>query len=56
MLELNHGFRVVDVHARLDPTDEAEVASRGREITPEVLERELRRAGVVRAVVSSGPV
>jgi predicted TIM-barrel fold metal-dependent hydrolase len=54
MLELNHGFRVVDVHARLDPTDEAEVASRGRETTPEVLERELRQAGVVRAVVSPG--
>ena len=54
MLELNHGFRVVDVRARLDPTDEAEVASRGRETTPEVLERELRRAGVVRAVVSPG--
>ncbi|MBB6645875.1 amidohydrolase family protein [Halobellus ruber] len=54
MLELNHGFRVVDVHARLDPTDEAEVASRGRETTPEVLERELRRAGVVRAVVAPG--
>jgi predicted TIM-barrel fold metal-dependent hydrolase len=54
MLELNHGFRVVDVHARLDPTDEAEVASRGRETTPELLERELRQAGVVRAVVSPG--
>jgi len=54
MLELNHGFRVVDVHARLDPTDEAEVASRGRETTPEALERELRQAGVVRAVVSPG--
>jgi len=54
MLELNHGFRVVDVHARLDPTDEAEVASRGRETTPEALERELRQAGVIRAVVSPG--
>jgi predicted TIM-barrel fold metal-dependent hydrolase len=54
MLELNHGFRVVDVHARLDPTDEAEVASRGRETTPEMLERELRQAGVVRAVVAPG--
>lgn len=54
MLELNHGFRVVDVHARLDPTDEAEVASRGRETTPEALERELRQAGVVRAAVSPG--
>ena len=54
MLELNHGFRVVDLHARLDPTDEAEVASRGRETTPESLERELHQAGVVKAVVSPG--
>lgn len=54
MLELNHGFRVVDVHTRLDPSDEAEVASRGRETTPELLERELRQAGVVRAVASPG--
>ncbi|WP_144901885.1 amidohydrolase family protein [Halobellus captivus] len=54
MLELNHGFRVVDFHARLDPSDQAEVASRGRETTPEALERELHQAGVVRAVVSPG--
>ncbi|WP_435182972.1 amidohydrolase family protein [Halobellus sp. EA9] len=54
MLELNHGFRVVDLHARLDPGDEEEVATRGRETTPEALERELHQAGVVRAVVSPG--
>ena len=54
MLELNHGFRVVDLHARLDPSDEAEVANRGRETTPEALERELHQAGVVSAVVSPG--
>ena len=54
MLELNHGFRVVDFHAQLDPSDQAEVASRGRETTPEALERELHQAGVVRAVVSPG--
>jgi predicted TIM-barrel fold metal-dependent hydrolase len=54
MLELNHGFRVVDLHARLDPSDEAEVATRGRETTPDALERELHQAGVVRAVVTPG--
>jgi predicted TIM-barrel fold metal-dependent hydrolase len=54
VLELNHGFRVVDVHARLDPDSEESVATRGREISPERLERELHQAGVVRAVVSAG--
>lgn len=54
MLELEHGFRVVDVHARLDP-DENAVALRGRDISPERLEREMHQAGVVRAVVSPGP-
>ena len=53
MLELEHGFRVVDVHARLDPNAE-EVATFGRDITPERLERELHQSGVVRAVVSPG--
>jgi hypothetical protein len=53
MLELEHGFRVVDVHARLEPDSEA-VATRGREISPERLERELHQAGVVGAVVSPG--
>ncbi|ELZ27234.1 tim-barrel fold metal-dependent hydrolase [Halogeometricum pallidum JCM 14848] len=54
MLELNHGFRVVDVHARLDPDSDESVATRGREMSPERLERELHQAGVVRAVVSPG--
>jgi predicted TIM-barrel fold metal-dependent hydrolase len=54
MLELEHGFRVVDVHARLD-SDEVAVAVRGRDISPERLEREMHQAGVVRAVVSPGP-
>ncbi|MFC7204347.1 amidohydrolase family protein [Haloferax namakaokahaiae] len=53
MLELEHGFRVVDVNAQLDP-DEQSIATRGREISPERLERELHQAGVVRAVVSPG--
>ncbi len=49
MLELEHGFRVVDVHARLEP----ESGRRAREPGgPERLEREMHQAGVVRAVVS----
>jgi hypothetical protein len=55
MLELEHGFRVVDVHARLDPDGHEAVSNRGREIRPERLERELHQAGVVAAVVSPGP-
>ncbi|WP_224269919.1 amidohydrolase family protein [Haloprofundus salinisoli] len=53
MLELEHGFRVVDVHARLDP-DESDVATRGRDLSPERLEREMHQAGVVHAVVAPG--
>lgn len=53
MLELEHGFRVVDVHARLDPDGES-VSARGREVGPERLEREFHQAGVVKAVVSPG--
>jgi len=55
MLELEHGFRAVDVHARLDPDEGAVVASRGRAISPERLRREMHQAGVVRAAVSPGP-
>lgn len=54
MLELEHRFRVVDVHARLDPDDRAG-ETRGRAITPERLEREMHQAGVVRSVVYPGP-
>ena len=54
MLELEHGFRAVDVHARLEPEPNA-VATHGREVSPERLERELHQAGVVRAIVSPGP-
>jgi len=53
MLGLEHGFRIVDVHAQLDPDREA-VATRGREIRPDALEREMGQAGVVRAIVSPG--
>jgi predicted TIM-barrel fold metal-dependent hydrolase len=47
MLELEHGFRVVDVHLTLDTDEGTDVAER--------LQREMRQAGVVRAVASSGP-
>ncbi|MFB6154910.1 MAG: amidohydrolase [Haloferacaceae archaeon] len=53
MLELNHGFRVVDANATLDPNSRA-VENRGRDITPERLEREFHQAGIVRGVVSPG--
>ncbi|WP_224332526.1 amidohydrolase family protein [Haloprofundus halobius] len=53
MLELEHGFRVVDVHTRLDP-DAGDVATRGRDVSPERLEREMHQAGVVHAVVAAG--
>ena len=49
MLELEHRFRVVDVHARLNPDDASAV--RGRAVSPEKLEREMHQAGVVRSVV-----
>lgn len=53
MLELGHGFRVVDVHTRLDP-EEGRQVGRGREVEPERLERELHQAGIVRAVAIPG--
>jgi hypothetical protein len=49
MLELEHGFRVVDVHARLEP-DESRRPREGMG-NPERLEREMHQAGVVRSVV-----
>lgn len=55
MLELEHGFRVVDVHSHLDP-DETAVARHGRDISPERLERECHQAGIVRTAVAPSPV
>jgi hypothetical protein len=55
MLELEHGFRVVDVHAHLVP-DTSRVIDRGRAVSADRLEREFLQAGVVRAVVSPPPV
>ncbi|MFB6122704.1 MAG: amidohydrolase family protein [Haloferacaceae archaeon] len=50
MLKLEHGFRAVDVDARLVP--ETAETCRGRAITPDRLEREMQQAGIVRAVVA----
>ncbi|WP_259519279.1 amidohydrolase family protein [Halanaeroarchaeum sp. HSR-CO] len=49
MLELEHGFRVVDVHARLHAGPGRPI--RGRTIDAEELEREDHQAGIVRSVV-----
>ncbi|WP_158057721.1 amidohydrolase family protein [Halorussus halophilus] len=54
MLELEHRFRVVDVHARFN-ADAGGVQTRGRAISPDRLEREMHQAGVVRTVVFPGP-
>jgi hypothetical protein len=47
MLELEHGFRVVDVHVELEPSGDRRQPAAG---DPEQLERELHQAGVVRAL------
>jgi len=52
MLELEHGFRVVDVHTRVEPDEERR--PRPGLGDPEQLEREMHQAGVVRAVVYPG--
>jgi hypothetical protein len=44
MLELEHGFQALDIHARLPEDD-------GGPFDPERLERELEQAGITRAVV-----
>lgn len=49
MLELEHGFRILDVHARVEP-DQRRRPRQGLG-DPEQLEREMHQAGVVRAVV-----
>ncbi|MDF9745595.1 amidohydrolase family protein [Natrinema salsiterrestre] len=50
MLELEHGFRVVDISARLPPTDGGG-ENRGPSITADRLEREMHQAGVTKSVV-----
>ena len=51
MLELEHGFRVVDIHGHLDH-DEVAVSTHGHNVGPDRLERECHQAGVVRTAVS----
>ena len=51
MLELEHRFRVVDVHGHLDH-DEVSVSTHGRNVGPDRLERECLQAGVVQTAVS----
>ncbi|MFC4544221.1 amidohydrolase family protein [Halosolutus amylolyticus] len=47
MLELEHGFRIVDVYTQLPPDD-----GTGEDaITPDRLEREMHQAGITKAVV-----
>ncbi|WP_254273660.1 amidohydrolase family protein [Haloarcula marina] len=53
MLELEHEFRIVDIHARVEP-DETRRPRAGIG-DPEQLEREMHQAGVVRSVVYPGP-
>jgi predicted TIM-barrel fold metal-dependent hydrolase len=50
MLELEHGFRVVDVASRLPPADGGG-DPRGRTITADRLEREMHQAGITRSIV-----
>ena len=51
MLELEHGFRVVDTHLELEPDESRRPSDSG---DPEQVERELHQAGVVRALVFPG--
>ena len=51
MLELEHGFRVVDVHLELEPDESRRPRDSG---DPEQVERELHQAGVVRALAFPG--
>jgi len=52
MLELEHGFRVVDVHVQLDPDEQRRPRDAG---DPESIEREMHQAGIVGGLVCSGP-
>ncbi len=47
MLELEHGFRIVDTHLVVEPAETRRIGEIG---DPETIERELHQAGVVKAV------
>ncbi|MFC7134103.1 MULTISPECIES: amidohydrolase family protein [Salinibaculum] len=51
MLELEHGFRVVDTHIEMEPDADRRADAAG---DPEQVERELHQAGIVRALVFPG--
>ncbi len=51
MLELEHGFRVVDTHIEMEPDESRRADVAG---DPEQVERELHQAGIVRALVFPG--
>lgn len=51
MLELEHGFRVLDVHLELEPDQTRRPRGIGE---PEQLEREMQQAGVVQSLVFAG--
>jgi predicted TIM-barrel fold metal-dependent hydrolase len=48
MLELEHGFRVVDTHIQLEPDESRRTRGIG---DPEQIEREMHQAGIVEALV-----
>ncbi|WP_126662892.1 amidohydrolase family protein [Haloterrigena salifodinae] len=50
MLELEHGFRIVDVYARLSTGDTGPRVD-GRSVTPDQLEREMHQAGITKSIV-----
>ncbi len=47
MLELEHGFRIVDTHLVVEPAENRRIGEIG---DPETIERELHQAGVVKAI------
>lgn len=49
MLELEHGFRIIDVHATLAVEESGTAGSRA--VSPVRLEREMQQAGIVQSVV-----
>jgi predicted TIM-barrel fold metal-dependent hydrolase len=51
MLELEHGFRIVDVHVELEPAETKRPRGIGG---PEQIEREMRQAGIVEALAFAG--
>jgi len=51
MLELEHGFRIVDVHVELEPAETRRPRGIGG---PEQIEREMRQAGIVASLAFAG--